>query len=128
MRGLRWIDIDFEGRQINVNQRADASHRIGKLKSKAAYRSIPSPPIVLNVLRKWKLVCPKGDLGLLGRVEPHSNSLTTILGRSRSPRESPKPYKRAGEPFVPGHQPDRFVTSFRRNNWAARRNRFSTRR
>ena len=51
MRGLRWIDIDFEGRQINVNQRADASRRIGKLKSKAAYRSIPSPPIVLNVLR-----------------------------------------------------------------------------
>jgi integrase len=50
MRGLRWIDIDFEGRQINVNKRSDASHRIGKLKSEAAYRSIPSPPIVLNVL------------------------------------------------------------------------------
>jgi hypothetical protein len=48
--GLRWIDIDFEGRQINVNKRSDASHRIGKLKSEAAYRSIPSPPIVLNVL------------------------------------------------------------------------------
>jgi integrase len=43
MRGLRWIDIEFEGRQIIINQRADASHRIGKLKSKAAYRSIPSP-------------------------------------------------------------------------------------
>jgi integrase len=118
MRGLRWIDIDFEGRQINVNQRSDASHRIGKLKSKAAYRSIPSPPIVLNALREWKLVCPKGDLGL---VFPNGSegwsrtptSLTAILGRSRSLRGSPKPYKGAGEPFVPGHQPDRFVTSFR---------------
>jgi integrase len=31
LRGLRWLDIDFEVRQISVAQRADASHRIGKL-------------------------------------------------------------------------------------------------
>jgi integrase len=85
MRGLRWIDIDFEGRQINVSQRADASHRIGRLKSKSAYRSIPCPPIVLNALREWKLVCPKGDLGLvfpngLGKVESHSNLLDRDFG------------------------------------------------
>jgi integrase len=78
LRGLRWSDIDFDARQINVNQRANASHRIGKLKSKAAYRSIPCPPIVLNSLREWRLGCPKGDLGLafpngIGRVESHSN-------------------------------------------------------
>ncbi|MHC2619443.1 integrase [Bradyrhizobium huanghuaihaiense] len=85
MRGLRWIDIDFEGRQISVSQRADASHRIGKLKSKAAYRSIPCPPIALNALREWKLVCPKGDLGLVfpngvGKVESHSNLLDRDFG------------------------------------------------
>jgi integrase len=78
LRGLRWIDIDFDARQINVNQRADASHRIGRLKSRAAYRSIPCPPIVINTLREWKLVCPKGDLGLvfpntIGKVESKSN-------------------------------------------------------
>jgi integrase len=78
LRGLRWSDIDFDARQINVNQRADASHRIGKLKSKAGYRSIPCPPIVLNALREWRLACPKGDLGLvfpngIGKVESHSN-------------------------------------------------------
>jgi integrase len=32
LRGLRWIDVDFEARLINVAQRADASHNIGKLK------------------------------------------------------------------------------------------------
>ena len=78
LRGLRWIDVDFEVRQINVNQRADIYHKIGKLKSKSAYRSIPCPSLVLNALREWKLQCPKGDMGLvfpngLGRVEALSN-------------------------------------------------------
>ena len=78
IRGLRWVDVDFEGRQINVNQRADVYHKIGKLKSRSAYRSIPCPSLVLNALREWKLQCPKGDLGLVfpngaGNVEALSN-------------------------------------------------------
>jgi integrase len=78
LRGLRWVDVDFEARQINVNQRADIYHKIGKLKSKSAYRSIPCPSLVLNALREWKLQCPKGDLGLVfpngsGKVEALSN-------------------------------------------------------
>jgi integrase len=78
LRGLRWEDLDFEGRQINVTQRADVFHKIGKLKSKAAYRSVPMASIVLNALREWKLLCPKGELDLVfptgnGRVESHSN-------------------------------------------------------
>ena len=78
LRGLRWIDVEFDARQISVAQRADAFHRIGRLKSKAGYRSIPMPPLVVNALREWKLVCPKGDLGLVfptgaGKVESHSN-------------------------------------------------------
>ena len=78
LRGLRWVDVDFEGRQINVNQRADIYHKIGRLKSKSAYRSIPCPSVVLNALREWKLACPKGDLGLVfpngsGNVEALSN-------------------------------------------------------
>jgi len=78
LRGLPWKDVDFEARQINLTQRADASHKIGKLKSKAAYRSIRLSPLVLNALREWKLVCPKGGLGLvfpngLGKVESYAN-------------------------------------------------------
>lgn len=78
LRGLRWVDIDFDARCINVTQRADSSHRIGRLKSKSAYRSLRLPPLVLNALREWKLICPKGDLDLvfpngLGKVESYAN-------------------------------------------------------
>jgi integrase len=78
LRGLRWADVDFEARQINVTQRADASHKIGKLKSKMAYRALRLSSLVLNALREWKLVCPKGDLDLvfpngLGKVESYAN-------------------------------------------------------
>jgi integrase len=78
LRGLRWSDVDFEARQISVNQRADAFHKIGRLKSKSGYRSIPMPTLVVNALREWKLLCPRGELGLVfptgsGNVESHSN-------------------------------------------------------
>lgn len=63
LRGLRWIDVDFEGRQISVTQRADIYHKIGKLKSKSGYRSIPAASMVLNALREWRLICPKRDTG-----------------------------------------------------------------
>ncbi|WIG51012.1 MAG: hypothetical protein OJF48_001929 [Afipia sp.] len=80
LRGLRWQDVDFQARKISVAQRADASHKIGKLKSKAAYRTIHMPPAVVQALREWKLICPKGDLGLVfpnkvGKVESHANIL-----------------------------------------------------
>jgi integrase len=85
-RGLRWSDIDFEARHINVTQRADIYNKLGRLKSKSAYRSIPCPPLVLNALREWKLVCPKGNLGLAfpsgaGNVE----SLSNIMQRGLDP-------------------------------------------
>jgi integrase len=78
LRGLRWSDVDFDGRQINVAQRADIFHKIGQLKSEAGYRAIPLPSMVLNALREWKLLCPKGELGLVfpngvGKVEALSN-------------------------------------------------------
>lgn len=85
LRGLRWADVDFEGRLISVMQRADASHKIGKLKSKAAYRSLRLSPLVLNALREWKLACPKGDLDLvfpngLGKVESYANLIEHGFG------------------------------------------------
>ncbi len=85
LRGLRWVDVDFEGRMINVAQRADASHNIGKLKSKAAYRSLRLAPLVLNALREWKLTCPKGDLDLVfpngrGKVESYANLIDRGFG------------------------------------------------
>jgi integrase len=85
LRGLRWLDVDFDARQINVTPRADASHKIGKLKSKAAYRSLRLSPLVLNALREWKLLCPKGDLGLvfpngIGKIESYANVIDRGFG------------------------------------------------
>src|SRR5258707_10252752 len=85
LRGLRWADVDFEARLINVTQRADASHKIGKLKSKMAYRSLRLSSLVLNALREWKLACPKGDLDLVfpngrGKVESYANLIDRGFG------------------------------------------------
>lgn len=78
LRGLRWEDVDFDGRMLHVRQRADAWGKIGSPKSEAGTRDIPLPPMVLNALREWKLACPKGDLGLVfpngdGNPENHAN-------------------------------------------------------
>lgn len=63
LRGLRWIDVDFDKRAIRVHQRADRFNEIGQPKSEAGERTVPAPPIVINTLREWKLVCPKRPTG-----------------------------------------------------------------
>jgi integrase len=78
LRGLAWEDVDLDGKEIHVRQRADAWGEMGAPKSAAGDRKIPMSPMVLNALREWKLACPKGDLGLVfpngaGRIENHAN-------------------------------------------------------
>ncbi|MCO5794013.1 MAG: site-specific integrase [Blastomonas sp.] len=65
LRGLRWQDIDLHAGTLSVNQRADKFGQIGSPKSKAAYRTIPIAPALTSELRKWKLACPIGELGLV---------------------------------------------------------------
>ena len=60
LRGLRWSDVDLNGRQIHVRQRADFWRKIGQPKSAAGTRTIPVGEMVVNTLRQWKLQCPKG--------------------------------------------------------------------
>jgi integrase len=88
LRGLRWQDVDFDKKVINVCQRADARHRIGRCKSKAAYRSIPVPPVALTALKEWRLACPRGEANLdlvfpnrLGRVESRTTFGERVLPR-----------------------------------------------
>jgi integrase len=88
LRGLRWADVDFDARALHVRQRADRFNAIGRPKSEAGERTVPLPPLVVNVLREWKLACPKGEAGLVfpngkGKVE----SLRNIAQRWLAPCE-----------------------------------------
>jgi integrase len=79
LRGLIWDDVDDKrNNSIHVRQRANLWGEIGAPKSAAGDRDIPMSPMVVNVLREWKLACPKGKLGLVfpngnGNVESHAN-------------------------------------------------------
>jgi integrase len=86
LRGLRWPDVELANRQIQVRQRVDRYNKLGSPKSDAGRRTIPIPRMVVNVLREWKLACPKGDDDLVfpngaGKAE----SLTNIIHRGLIP-------------------------------------------
>jgi integrase len=83
LRGLRWSDVDFKRGEVHVRQRADRFCRIGALKSVSAERAVPLPPTLVNVLREWKLACPKGSLDLVfpnGAGNPKALSSVLQLG------------------------------------------------
>jgi integrase len=84
LRGLRWLDVDFQRAELHVRQRADRYNAIGKLKSEAGERVVPLGPLVLNTLKEWKLACPKSKLGLVfstgrGNIDRHENIIRRAL-------------------------------------------------
>jgi len=64
LRGLRWTDIDLKRGVLQVRQRADRYHQIGRPKSAAGERTVPLPPLLVNTLREWKMACPRNELDL----------------------------------------------------------------
>lgn len=48
IRGLRWSDVNIEGREVRVHQRADRFNQIGKPKSEAGERTVPIPLLAWN--------------------------------------------------------------------------------
>jgi integrase len=84
LRGLRWTDLDLKHGELHVRQRADCYSKIGPPKSEASERRIPLAPMLINTLREWRLVCPKGELGLVfpngaGRIESHANIINRAM-------------------------------------------------
>jgi integrase len=80
LRGLKWENVDLDAAILQVRQRVDSHNEFGPPKSDAGTRDIPLPPTVVTLLRKWRKVCPKGDLDLVfpngaGNVEYHQNIL-----------------------------------------------------
>ena len=99
LRGLRWEDVDLKAGELHVRQRADRYNVIGAPKSKAGHRIVPLGPLVLNVLREWKLACPHGEHRLVfptasGRIATHNNlrrvlkAAVRAAGLDRSDRAS----------------------------------------
>jgi integrase len=84
IRGLPWESVDFKKAKITVTQRADENGVIGELKSKAAYRTINIPGTLVNVLRAWKLECPKGALAFANGMG-NPESLANIYNRAWKP-------------------------------------------
>ena len=76
LRGLRWIDLDLKRGELHVRQRADRYGVIGRLKSTAARRTVPLGPMVVNVLKTWRLASHSKDLVFPTRTSlpiDHSN-------------------------------------------------------
>ncbi|WP_338692815.1 tyrosine-type recombinase/integrase [Bradyrhizobium sp. 26S5] len=87
LRGLRWedVDLDTEKPELHVRQRADRHGIIGPPKSASGYRTIPLPPDTAQVLREWKLICPrkrdhKKDPGKLSLVFPNGAGNVELTG------------------------------------------------
>jgi len=86
LRGLAWDDVDFDQKVIHVRQRADHWGEMGATKTAAGDRKIPMSPMVVNVLKEWRLTCPTAGVGEgsperlwlvfpngAGKVENHAN-------------------------------------------------------
>lgn len=84
LRGLSWRHVDLSRGTITIDQRADAKNVIGPPKSDAGFRTIPLPPLAIQVLRRWRARCPKSVLNLVfpsleGRVMTHRYMTQNVL-------------------------------------------------
>jgi integrase len=89
LRGLRWEDVDLKAGELHVRQRADRYNVIGAPKSKAGHRTVPLGPLVLKVLREWKLKCPRGKHRLVfptdnGSIGRHNNIMRAFKSTVRA--------------------------------------------
>lgn len=80
LRGLAWEAVDLDHAELHVVTRADRFNDMGPPKSATSRRTVMLPPIVVNVLKEWRLRCPRrdGELVLvfpngIGRVETLHN-------------------------------------------------------
>ncbi len=76
--GLRWGDMDWENCQLAI-QRTFNNGRLFTPKTQTSKRKIDLGPMVMKELKKWRLACPKNDLGPgISRMRPGTISTTRI--------------------------------------------------
>lgn len=88
LRGLRWDSVELDRGELHVRQRADRHNDFAAPKSEAGERTVPLTPMVAAELRKWKLACPKGPLGLVfPNGAGHVEALSNIIARGWIPAQ-----------------------------------------
>ena len=55
LRGLRWADVKFDDRELQVTQRADCYRTIGAPKSASSWRTVPLLPELILALKEWRI-------------------------------------------------------------------------
>ena len=88
LRGLTWVDVDFEQKVIHVRQRADHWGEIGAPKSAAGDRKIPMSPMVANALRNGGWHARGPWQGRRGPRAAYGSSSRTATATSRITRTS----------------------------------------
>jgi integrase len=77
LRGLHWKHVDLKAAKLHVRERTDRYLKMGEPKSEAGERTVPLPPMVVNVLREHKMraksefVFPTDN----GKPQHHANIL-----------------------------------------------------
>ncbi len=107
LTALMWSDVDFETASLSIRRnlswaRTKGDREAGRKgpqffepKTRASRRTLRMPPELVSALRRWKLACPPGELGLvfpkadgspLHRKQVLAKGLLPALGRAKLPR------------------------------------------
>ncbi|WP_188051918.1 tyrosine-type recombinase/integrase [Azospirillum sp. Sh1] len=114
---LTWSNVDLRAGLVRVRKRVDYRRQLGPVKSRMGRREIPIPPAVVQLLKEWKLACPKSDLELVFPFKDgqptHYNvarkqclqPLLTACGLVEKPKAKAKTETGAGDMEVPQPKP-----------------------
>lgn len=95
--GLRWQDLDFEGRQLSVTQSVEqtsAGLRLKEPKTKRSRRSITLPDVAIETLRKHKIQQSQNRLRLGRDYQDNDLVFPQLDGNLQNPRVFSKDFKR----------------------------------
>ena len=86
LRGLRWENVDLDGKIVHVRERADRYNDMGRPKSEAGDRTVPLTPMLVNTLKAWKLET-RGKGLVFGNGAGNVESLANIINRGLVPAQ-----------------------------------------
>ncbi|MBM4140225.1 MAG: site-specific integrase [Nitrospira sp.] len=84
--GLKWIDIDWNSKQIHV-RRSLWKGQFQTPKSKYSIRKVDIPDSLIQELQRWKLVCPVNEYDVVfpspeGKLSQHDNVVKRYFNRA----------------------------------------------